>query len=195
MNRAKGRKKPITLDVIVGMLDSAARLDEIGTDMRRSEAQKYGIKTGEYKEFKGELREVIQLTGGRSLGVTLSAQILAGQAAELVLKYAYESDNPARIAPDIHDLHELFKQLPMSRKERIEEDYAARVKTHESPPGEAWKTAALVFHSGRNYSVRFRYLTEEGQTLDWVEPPFLKEAVCSVLASLGTNIRWGVQGA
>ena len=188
------RKQPGTVEAVVGMLESSARLDGVAAEKRRSEAAEFGRSTGKRMESHGESNEVIDILGGYSLGIFLSAQILAGQAAELALKYTYEQEFPGRVACTTHDLGALYEQLSMARKERIEADYATRIQRHESSPGNGWETARNAFRSGRDYPVLFRYATEEGQAIPWVEPIFLREAVCSVLASLGFNIRWGSNG-
>ena len=173
------------------MLESSARLDTMAAEQRRREADEFGRPTGQFMDFKGESYEVVDVTGGHSIGITLSAQILAGQAAELALKYAYETENPGVSAPRGHKLEALYERLTKNRKARTEEDYVVRLKQHDSLPGKGWKTVEQVFRSGKNYPVIFRYATEEGQEFSYMEPIFLREAVCSVLATLGINIRWG----
>ncbi len=188
------RKQQSTVEAVVGMLESSAHLDEVAAEKRRSEAAEFGRSTGQHRNFHGTSHAVIDITGGYSLGIFLSAQILAGQAAELALKYAYEQEHPDKTAGTKHDLAALYDQLSVARKDRIEADYATRIQRHESSPGNDWGTVRQAFQSGKDYPVLFRYATEEGQTIPWVEPIFLREAVCSVLASLGFNIRWGSRG-
>lgn len=185
------RKQPMTIETVVGMLDSSARLDEIAAKRRRIEAEEFGTLTGQRMEVRGESYETIDITGGYSIGITLSAQILAGQAAELALKYAYEFENPAKVAPGTHDLDDLYGRLSSDRKTEVETDYAARVEGHNSSPGDGWKTVEQVFRSGKDYPVAFRYATETGQAVPNAEPIFLREAVCSVLASMEVKVRWG----
>ena len=131
-------------------------------------------------DWHGNSYEVIDVLGGYAIGISISAQILAGQAAELVLKYAYEAEN-SKTAPQTHELDALYRLLSQDRKAKIEEEYAVRIQRHESSPGEGWKTAKQAFLSGKDYPVRFRYATEEGQSPSCVEPIFLREAICSVL--------------
>ena len=126
-----------------------------------------------------------------SRGITLSAQILAGQAAEVALKYAYEFEHSDKTAPQIHWLDDLYSRLSEGVKKRIEEDYSIRKQRHGHSLWPGWETAEEVFRSARDYPVRSRYAMEEGQP-DWQSQPiFLREAVCSVLASLGQNVQWG----
>ena len=194
--KAPGRKQPITIHAIVGILESSAHLDTVAAEKRRTEAAESGISKGTIV-WHGKEYEMVELPDAYSIGITLSAQILAGQAAELALKYAYESEHPNanKGAPGGHDLDVLFKQLSQDRKIKIEQDYAVRIRRHTSPPTEGWETVEEAFRSGRNYPVLFRYATEEGQEFHYMEPIFLREAICSVLASLGANVRWGASSS
>ena len=189
--REARRKGPLTIAYIVGMLESSAHLDTRGSEMRRVEANEAGRASGRQMKLHGKSYQVIELpSNSYSLGITLSAQVLAGQAAELALKYAYECEH-RETAPQIHWLDDLYSRLSDSVKKRIEEDYSTRKQRHGASPWPGWETAEDVFHSARDYPVRSRYAIEEGQP-DWQsQPVFLREAVCSVLASLGQNVHWG----
>ena len=159
--RAK-RKGPNTVHSIRGMLYSSACLDQDAI---------------EKKEIS------------YSFGITQSAQILAGQAAELALKWAFEAENPDKIAASTHRLDCLFNSLSSDRKQNIEDDYASRIRQYRSLPIEGWRTAKQVFLSGGDYPVLFRYLTEGPPSFE-VQPQYLREAVCSVLVSLGFKTEW-----
>ena len=173
------------------MLESSAHLDGRAHERRKIEARVNGVKTGEKMNVGGKSADVIQLSANSySFGITQSAQILAGQAAELALKFAFESENPGLSAPATHRLDRLFNKLTLARKRSIEADYLRRTRQHQYPPLRGWQTAEKVFNSGKNYPVLFRYLTEEGQASFDVQPQFLREAVCSVLASLGVRLNW-----
>lgn len=185
----RGRKRPITIPAVVGMLESSTRLDAIAENKLLSEAAEHGVQTGQREDWRGESREVIHLSRGYSIGITLSAQILAGQAAELVLKFAYELDHSAIRVPFTHKLDSLYNALSVKRRGRIETDYAIRIKRHQYVPGDGWKTVEQVFRSSKDYPVLFRYAIEEGQGFDYMEPMFLREAIRSVLTSLGINVR------
>ena len=124
-----------------------------------------------------------------SFGVTQSAQILAGQAAELALKWAFETENSDKVAASTHRLDSLFNSLSNVKKRDIEDDYARRIQQHRGLPIQGWRTAEGVFSSGRDYPVLFRYLTEGPSSFE-VQPQFLREAVCSVLESLGFPTEW-----
>ena len=188
-----GRKQPITIEAIVGMLESSARLDGVAAKKRKDEAGEFGRPARDQMNWRGRPRETIDVTGGYSIGILISAQILAGQAAELALKYAYESENPRVSAPRGHELNASYERLSRDKKAQIEEDYALRVQRHENPPGKGWETTEQVFRSGKDYPVLFRYCTEEGHEPFYAEPVFLREAVCSVLASIGAKVNWSAQ--
>ena len=183
------RKLPSTIEVVVGMLEGSTNLDGMAAKKREVESKEFGKETGQHVSVDGKLLSVVDITGGYSLGISISAQIIAGQAAELSLKYAYEAEHPNKYAETTHRLDVLYNQLSQDRKKRIEEDYAERMQRYDRSPQEGWETAQKVFHSGRDYPVLFRYATEEGRDIPFMQPVFLREAVCSVLASLETNIR------
>ena len=184
------RKQPITIEVVVGLLESSAHLDNHATEKRRSKEAKFGRATGQRIDLHGESLKKIGISGGYSIGIHLAAQMLASHAAELALKYAYESENPNQSAEKTHRLDILYYKLSQEKKDRIEADFAKR-HGQVSEPGDGWKTAEEVFHSGKDYPVLFRYATEEGCPNFHVKPIFFRDAVCSVMASLGHNIRWG----
>ena len=189
---AKRRKSPVTIPAIVGMLESSAHLDALAAEKRKDEEKQVGAPTGRKVDWHGKSYELVELPhDAYSIGITLSAQIVAGQAAELALKYAFQVENPDKVAPQIHWLDDLYRRLSSNRKNQIEGDYSLRKSRHSSHPWPGWQTAEEVFRSGRDYPVLFRYATEEGQAPYEVQPVFLREAVCSVLASLGANVRWG----
>ena len=151
------------MDAILGMLYSSAFLDD------------HAI------EKKGE---------SYSFGITQSAQILAGQAAELALKLAFEKENPGKVAPTMHQLDCLFRLLKSDSRQYVEADYSRRIQQHKHSPIKGWQMVREVFHSRRDYPVLFRFLTEEGRPSFVVQPQFLREAVCSVLALLGQKVQW-----
>ena len=190
--RGARRKTPLTITYIVGMLESSAHLDTRGSERRRVEANDSGRATGKEIELHGKSYQVVELpSNSYSLGITLSAQILAGHAAEVALKYAYECEHRDKTAPQSHWLNDLYSVLPEGARKRIEDDYSIRKQRHRNSRWPGWETAEEVFRSARDYPVRSRYATEEGQP-DWQSQPiFLREAVCSVLASLGHNVHWG----
>ena len=174
------------------MLESSALLDERANDKRREEAEKTGNTRDAKMGWHGKSYQVIDLPiYSYSLGITLSAQILAGQAAELALKYAFEIDHSDRSAPPTHELGDLYSRLSQERKLTIEDDYSRRKHRHDTPQICGWQSAQELFLSATHYPVLFRYATEEGQPPYEVHPIFLREAICSVLSTLGINVRWG----
>ena len=187
------RKNPKLLSVVIGMLESSARLDEEAAKKRRVEAKSHGSFAGPVRMASGKVGKMIRLPVGQtlSLGTTVSAQVLAGLAAELALKYAYEADYPRRVAPGTHKLYSgLYSKLSDDRKRVIETDYIERVQRHSQKPSDGWETAERVFRSANNYFEYWRYIVEPGQENIHVEPIFLREATASVLKTLGCNIRW-----
>ena len=189
--RAVRRKGTITEPLIVGMLESSARLDEAAAERRRVEAAESGKSLGLKPGPDGKLREVINISGGYSIGMTQSAQVLAGFAAELALKYAYEKEHPDDTAPPSHKLRDdLYRALSPSMMNEIEADYSERVQRHKTPPDEGWRTAEQVFRSANDYFDNWRYMSEIGRTIPYAQPIFLREAICSVLQAIGIKVRW-----
>ena len=120
------RKTPLTIPYIVGMLESSAHLDTRGSARRQEEASTAGRASG-HQKLHGKSYQVIELPhNSYSLGITLSAQVLAGQAAELALKYVYEREHRDEPAPTTHRLDYLYSLLSDGMKKRIEEDYSIR---------------------------------------------------------------------
>ena len=174
------------------MLESSAHLDNLATERRRVEAKESGVTRSEKMEWHGKSSDGVDLpSNSLSLGIELSAQILAGQAAELAIKYVFQVEYPEEPPIEGHFLDDLYLKLSNDRRFKVEEEYGVRVLNHSSQPIPGWGTAQEVFRSGRDYPVLFRYATEEGQSPYEVQPIFFREAVCSVLASIGTNVRWG----
>ena len=195
MSKAKAKKQskrklPITRDVVVGMLEGSALLDTAAAERRKCEAERFGKSLGFKQDPHGNVQEVVDISGGYSIGISQSAQVLAGLAAELALKYAYETDHPACVAPSTHKLYELYSKLSVNRRQEIEADYQVRIQRHQSDPDEGWKTAKQVFQSANDYFEKWRYATEEDTAIPCSQPVFLREAVCSVSKTLGANIRW-----
>ena len=159
--KAKRKNPETTTQYIVGMIDTSVYVE------------KYANKSVQRPYYSGVLQ---------------SALLLTALAAELSLKLAYENENPNETAPEVHYLDELYSRLTPSRKRDIEEEYSRREKLHKNPPIPGWQTAEDVFRSGRALPVVLRFITEEGQSSFGIHPNFLREAVCSVLGSLGTKV-------
>ena len=179
-NTAK-RKRPITVDVIVGMLESSAQLDSTAAERRKIEAADFGMSRGFQRGLDGRTRQIVDISGGYSIGITQSAQVIAGLAAELALKYVYEIENPNAIASQTHKLYDkLYSKLSAKRRDNVEADYAVRIQRHQSGPDEGWKTAKQVFQSANDYFEKWRYATEEDAVITYSQAIFLREAICSV---------------
>lgn len=121
-------------------------------------------------------------------GILQSALLLTALAAELALKLAFENENPNEIAPELHYLDDLYSRLTPNKKEYIEKEYSRRIGLRVSSTIPGWQTAEDVFRTGRALPVVLRFLTEEGQSPFEIHPNFLREAVCCVLGSVGTNV-------
>ena len=185
------RKRPLTVDVVVGMLESSAQLDSAAAERRKIEAADSGKSRGFQRDRDGKSRKVIDISGGYSIGMTVSAQVIAGLAAELALKCVYEIENPTAVAPQTHKLYDkLYSKLSTNRRDSVEADYAVRIQRHQFEPEQGWKTAEQVFQSANDYFERWRYATEEDTANAYSQPVFLREAICSVLKTLGVNISW-----
>lgn len=191
MSKKSNRKTPMTINLVAGMLESSAMLDTHAAKQGKIEAKTVGKPMGWHQGPDGIVREVIDVSAGYSLGIMQSAQVLAGLAAELVLKYAFESENPKLVAPSSHHLHDLYCRLSQKKRTSVESDYAKRIKRHTDTPPVGWRKAKQVFQSADNYFVDWRYLSEEGNNLSDAQPIFLREAVCSVIAALGVTVNWG----
>ena len=193
-----GRMNPALLSVVAGILESSATLDEQAAKKREKEAKKFEI-LGALSEIPDGIRELtnskkkeainIPIEKSLSLGTMASAQVLAGLAAELALKYAYEDDNPERCAQRIHNLSDLFGSLSSERKKQIEEDYRIRVQEHSHNPASGWETAENAFQSAKDHFVKWRYMPQKLDEFHLEQPVWLREATASILATLGQNIK------
>ena len=180
----------MTINLVAGMLESSAHLDELASTKRKIEAETIGQSIGWKRFSDGEMYECIDISGGYSLGIMQSAQVLVGLAAELSLKYAFESEHPNTVAPSSHKLHSLYCGLSKEKRTAIESDYSERIKGRKDNPPVGWRKAKQVFQASDNYFVDWRYLSEEGRNVSDAFPIWLREAVCSVLASLDIKITW-----
>ena len=190
-SRKFGRKQPITPDLVVGLLESSAHLDEYAAVRRAEDAEEYGtVRRRKAVPPDGVIREVIYLERAYSLGITQGAQVLGGLAAELALKYLWEDENPGQSAPGTHELHNLFRSISSQRRDEIESDYQVRLQRHDNMPASGWQTVDEVFQKTNDYFEHWRYVSEEGASIPYTEPRFLREAVCSVLRTIGVNITW-----
>ncbi len=186
------RKSPHSISFIVGMLESSAHLDNLGQERRGQEADTMENNGSDNVLLNGKVYQAVVLPPNScSLGITLAAQILAGQAAELALKYVFEQENPSKTAPQIHRLDILYSKLSEWSKKMVEADYLNRKRLHDALLWPGYETAEEVFRTSRDYPVWARYATEGGQQSVQLQPIFLREAVCSVLASGGYNVHWG----
>ena len=194
------RKQPITKEVIAGILVSAEIVNERANARQDQEQAKFGRVehdphvpeeiTDAMQLPEGASPQVINLTGGHSIGMHQSARVLLGLAAELALKFAYEQENPDASAANTHDLFDLYHKLSKKRMDKIEADYSLRTRQHQNIQAAGWQTAGGVFTAARNYFTDWRYVSE-GRIIPFFQPLLLVEAVCSVCKTLGMNITRG----
>ena len=174
--------------VIVGMLESSAMLDEKASEMRKLESrhgQSQGVQT-----VSGVTAEVIALPLSHSLGVTVSAQVLAGQATELSLKLLYE-EKTHKLASQNHDLYSEWNRLPSNVKQQVQQNYEVRIKRHMPLNQPKWSQLSELLISCRRYSIDWRYITEDDPQRHMDSSPILlREGVCSMMGILGYNINW-----
>ena len=104
--------------------------------------------------------------------------VLVALAAELALKYLWETEN-AGGAPGDHDLLKCFNRLLDHRKDEIRRKYERRVT---DPLEEEWRTVDQLFEICRNSFVDWRYIVEEGNYPNYImRATYLKEATLSVV--------------
>ena len=196
VSRKFGRKTAITPDLVVGLLESSAHLDEFAAARRKEDAARYGtVKRRQAVPPDGTIREVTFLERAYSLGITQGAQVLAGLAAELALKYVWEDENSGQSAAGTHKLHNLFRSISRTRRDEMDADYKVRLQRHANKPPSGWQTLDDVFRTTNDYFESWRYVSEEGAHIPYVEPRFLREAVCSVLKTMGVNVNWATESA
>ena len=191
-----GRKTAVTPDLIVGLLESSAHLDEWAVVRREEDAAQYGTTTERVPTPPdGKVRTVKRMQRAYSLGITQGAQVLAGLAAELALKFVWEYEHPGQSASRTHKLHNLFRSISPQRKNEMEADYKVRLQRHTNMPASGWQTIEEVFRTTNDYFENWRYVSEEGVRIPWTEPRFLREAICSVLKTAGVNVTWDPEAA
>ena len=162
-------KVPETLDFIKGLLRSADEIDKPLSE-KFEPRQVLALENTNIANFKPEQIQDLGKYQGRVVLVSL--------AAELALKFAWETENQGG-APVGHDLLKCFCLLSPPLKEKIRSEYERRVT---NPSGEEWKTADQVFKICRKAFEDWRYIVEEG-----IYPKFimrathLKEATLSVI--------------
>ena len=170
------RKVPETPDFVKGLLTSA---DEI-PNMLSGELEPRKVLAHKHTEVANLDPKQIQELGGYQGRVVLIAL-----AAEMALKFAWETENTGG-APISHDLLQLYDGLSDSLKERIREKYQERVT---NPKEEVWATPDQVFKICRKAFVNWRYIAEKGKYPNYImRATYLKEATLSVVDVIKESI-------
>ncbi len=163
------RKVTQTLDFVRGLLESADEIDRALSgelEPRKVLAQQH---TNIAYLDPGQIQE---------LGMYQGRVVLVALAAELALKYLWETEN-AGGAPVGHDLLKCFNRLMDRHKDEIRRNYEKRVT---DPLEEEWRTVDQLFDICRDAFVDWRYVVEEGNYPNYImRATYLKEATLSVI--------------
>ena len=164
------RKVPVTLDFVKGLLISA---DEIPRALN-GELEPRKVLARKHTNIAKLSPEQIQ-----DLGKYQGRVVLVALAAELALKFAWETENHNKAATNIHDLRDLFKCLSDNLKEQIRKEYQRRIT---DPSEKDWETVDQVFTICRKAFEDWRYIVEEGSYPNYImRATYLKEATQSVI--------------
>ena len=165
------RKLPETLDFVEGLLIAA---DEISNALS-GELEPRQVLAQSHTAIASFNTSQIE-----DLGKYQGRVVLVALAAELALKFVWESENQNRAATTSHDLLKLFRCLSPDLQEKTRNEYHRRVT---NPPEQVWETVEQAFEICRNAFVDWRYIVEEGKYPRYVmRATFLKEATKSVIA-------------
>ena len=163
------RKVPETLDFVKGLLVSA---DEIPRALS-GELEPRRVLAQKHTNIANLKPVQIQ-----DLGKYQGRVVLVALAAELALKFAWETENKGG-APGVHDLWKCFDRLSDDYKERIRSEYKRRVT---NLPEKGWETVDQVFKTCCDAFVDWRYIVEEGNYPNYImRATYLKEAALSVI--------------
>ena len=163
------RKVLETLDFVRGLLRSA---DDIAEALS-GELEPRKVLAQEHTIIANLEPNQIQ-----ELGKYQGRVVLVALAAELALKFAWETENQGG-ALDGHELLKLFDRLSDNLKQNIGREYQRRVT---DPSDEGWETAGQVFETCSNAFVDWRYIVEERKYPNYImRATYLKEATLSVI--------------
>ena len=163
------RKAPETLDFVKGLLISA---DEISRSLSGDPEPRI-VLAQKHTEIVNFEPEQIQ-----ELGKYQGRVVLVALAAELALKYAWETENQGG-ASGGHDLKKLFDRLSDSLKERIRSEYQ---KCVTDPQENKWETVDQVFNTCRDAFVDWRYIVEESKYPNYImRATYLNDLTLSVI--------------
>ena len=119
-----------------------------------------------------------------SFGYSLVMTIIAAQAAELAMKFAFEQEHPSEVAPRTHDLYDLFLGLSTERRESVKEEYRANVKSHGNlVPTDRRDVESLFLEEADALNWRYQAEGKESQ-ISQSYPLLLLEATLCVLSTI-----------
>ena len=163
------RKVPETLDFVIGLLISA---DEISKGLSR-QIEPRRLLVEAHNNLAAFRTEEIQ-----EMGEYQGRVVLVALAAELALKFAWETENQGG-APWGHDLHQHFVSLSENLKEKIRSEYQRRIANQSE---KEWDTADKVFKICRKAFEDWRYIVEEGKSPKFImRATYLNDATLSVI--------------
>ncbi len=164
------RKVPETPDFVKGLLISA---DEIPRALS-GELEPRKVLAQKHTDIADFNPEQIQ-----DLGKYQGRVVLVALAAELALKFAWETENQDKAATGGHDLLEYFDRLSDDLKEKIRIEYLKRVT---NPLEKEWDNVDQVFTICCKAFEDWRYIVEEGSYPNYImRATYLKEATQSVI--------------
>ena len=165
------RKVPETLDFVGGLLVAAEEIPN---------ALSGELEPRQVLAHSHTAISTFNPTQIQDLGKYQGRVVLVALAAELALKFLWETENTTSAATGGHDLHELFLRLSENLREEIRNEYQRRAA---NPPAPMWATVDQTFETCRCAFVDWRYIVEEGKYPSYVmRATFLKEATLSVMA-------------
>ena len=169
MSKTK-RKVPETLDFVRGLLISA---DEISNSLSE-ELEPRRVLAQKHTKIA-----ILESPHIQELGKYQGRVVLVALAAELALKYAWETEHQDMVAINSHDLLVLFESLSDNLKEKTRIEYQNRVT---NPLGKEWETVDQVFGICRKAFEDWRYIVEEGSYPNYImRATYLNKATLSVI--------------
>ena len=115
-----------------------------------------------------------------SLGSIVSATMISGQCAELLLKYKIQQEG--KVIEPIHDLYKLFTTLKEESKNEIKDEFEKLKEQLNTSLPVGWDNAESVFQKARHAFVFWRYAVavDQGSGLNTIYPYPLYIATFSV---------------
>ena len=166
------RRVPETLQFVEGLLLAADGIDRT----LNGQLEPRSVLANRHRDIhKFEASQI------RELGKYQGRVVLAALAAELALKFAWESENTDP-APYGHDLLDLYDSLSDDLKAQINDDYKRGV---DASLGVEWESAYKVLETCRTAFEGWRYIVEDGKYPRYVmRATNLIEATRSVIRSV-----------